>query len=170
VTAVSAIRRTLCPLHICICTLCAVHVYVPARHTVAALAFAFLRLCAVPVYVPTPRTVAALTSASLRLCAVYVCVRKQNAVHATSIYVQFSYYDVRCLSGVPSMGAFHTRGTEPFFFADECGGNMKKRETGKTRKARKNTREKNPQTPQQGKAITEIIICPCRLPFDHRIP
>jgi hypothetical protein len=51
-----------------------------------------------------------------------------------------------------------------------CGGNMKKRETGKTRKARKNTREKNPQTPQQGKAITEIIICPCRLPFDHRIP
>jgi hypothetical protein len=34
------------------------------------------------------------------------------------MYVQFSYYDVRCLSGVPSMGALHTRGTEPFFFAD----------------------------------------------------
>jgi hypothetical protein len=69
--------------------------------------------------VHTSQTVAALTSASLRLCAVYVCVRKQNAVHATSMYVQFSYYDVRCLSGVPSMGALHTRGTEPFFFADE---------------------------------------------------
>jgi hypothetical protein len=51
-------------------------------------------------------------------CAVYCCVRKQNAVHAANLSEHVLYYHVWCVPDVRGMCTLHTRGTEPFFFAD----------------------------------------------------
>jgi hypothetical protein len=51
-------------------------------------------------------------------CAVYCCVRKQHAVHAANLSEHVLYYHVWCVPDVRGMCTLHTRGTEPFFFAD----------------------------------------------------
>jgi hypothetical protein len=58
-------------------------------------------------------------------CAVYCCVRKQNAVHAANLSEHVLYYHVWCVPDVPGMCTLHTRGTEPFYFADVASTSLK---------------------------------------------
>jgi hypothetical protein len=105
VTAVSAIRRTLCPLHLCIRMLCAVHVYVHTPRT----AYPRSRpsyVCCTSGCVPTP------------------CVRCAHAVGTLQCTLRSPRGDlfvacVFCVTGVVGVFTLPTRVTQPSFFPDD---------------------------------------------------